>query len=95
MRSQWLTALLVILVGGLAINGIFGLSGPRDLLVLRQHSALLANERDKLVIDNTALQERIARLGSDDVYLQQLIRLELGYTRPGEFVFRFARPDTP
>jgi cell division protein FtsB len=95
MRSQWLTALLVILVGGLVLDGIFGSSGPRDLLVLRQHGALLANERDKLVIDNTALRERIVRLRSDDTYLQRLIRLELGYARPGEFVFRFARPDTP
>ena len=85
----------MMLVAALALNGFLGPSGPRDLLVLRQRSTILANERDMLMSDNTILRERIARLRSDDTYLQQLIRQELGYTRPGEFVFRFTRPESP
>jgi cell division protein FtsB len=84
-----------MVVAGSVLGGSFGSSGPRDLLVLRQRSTTLANERDSLVSDNTALRERIVRLKSDDAYLQQLIRQELGYARPGEFVFRFARPESP
>jgi cell division protein FtsB len=95
IRSQWLTVLLMMVVAGSVLDGSFGSSGPRDLLVLRQRSTTLANERDTLVSDNTALRERIVRLKSDDAYLQQLIRQELGYARPGEFVFRFARPESP
>ena len=85
----------MMLVAGFVLDGFFGSSGPRDLLVLRQRSITLANERDALVTDNTSLQNRIVRLRSDDAYLQQLIRQELGYARPGEFVFRFARPESP
>lgn len=87
--------MLTMIVAGLVLDGIFGSSGPRDLLVLRQRSITLANERDALVIDNTALRERVLRLRSDDTYLQQLIRQELGYAHAGEFVFRFARPEYP
>jgi len=82
-------------VAGLVLGAIFGSSGPQDLLVLRQRSTTLTNERDTLISDNTALQEHIVRLKSDDAYLQRLIRQELGYARPGEFVFRFARPESP
>ena len=95
MRSQSLTMLLMLLLAGLMLDGAFGSAGPRDLLVLRQRSVTLTKERDLLVIDDSALRERIVRLKSDDAYLQQLIRQELGYARPGEVVFRFAQTEFP
>lgn len=82
-------------MAGLLLDGVLGSSGPRDLLVLRQRSVALSQERDMLANDNSALRQRISRLKSDDSYLQQLIRQELGYARQGEFVFRFARPESP
>jgi cell division protein FtsB len=87
--------MLAVVLAGLALNGLWGSSGSRDLLFLRHHSSLLIRKRDRLVLDNAALRERIARLKSDDVYLQRLIREELGYVRPGEFVYRFAKPEQP
>ena len=87
--------MLAMVLAGLVINGLWGLSGPQDLLVLRHHSSVLTGERDRLVRDNAAFRERIARLNSDDTYLQRLIRQELGYARPGEFVYRFPRSEQP
>jgi cell division protein FtsB len=93
VQRRWFTLILAMLLGALALNGAYGPSGPRDLLVLRQHSNALAKERDRLLADNALIQLRIARLRSDDAYLQQLIRQELGYARPGEIVYRFANPE--
>jgi cell division protein FtsB len=87
--------MLAVVLGGLALNGLCGSSGPRDLLALRHHRGVLTEERDRLVLDNAAFRERIARLKSDDAYLQRLIRQELGYVRPGEFVYRFPKSEQP
>jgi cell division protein FtsB len=95
LRRQWPSLMLAMLLGGLAVDGLCGSSGPRDLLVLRQHGSVLANERDALLADNAVIRDRIVRLRSDDAYLQQLIRQELGYVRPGEFVYRFPKSREP
>ncbi|MBV8054698.1 MAG: septum formation initiator family protein [Deltaproteobacteria bacterium] len=84
-----------MVLGGLAINGLWGSSGSQDLLVLRRHSRMLTRERDRLAQDNAVFRERIARLNSDDTYLQRLIRQELGYVRSGELVYRFPRSEQP
>jgi cell division protein FtsB len=95
LQRQWLTLILAAVLGGLGLNAIWGSLGTRDLLVLRQHSSALTRERDKLILDNAAFRDRIARLKSDDAYLQRLIRQELGYVRPGEFVYRFPKTEQP
>jgi cell division protein FtsB len=95
LRRQWLSLILAVVLGGLALNGLWGASGPRDLLVLRYHGRMMTEERDSLVLDNASLRRRIVRLKSDDAYLQQLIRLELGYVRSGELVYRFPKPEQP
>jgi cell division protein FtsB len=95
VQAQGLTLILLILLGALTLDGIYGPSGPRDLLVLRQHSDALARERDRLLADNALIQHRISRLRADDAYLEQLIRQELGYARPGEIIYRFANTEQP
>jgi cell division protein FtsB len=87
--------MLATILGGLALDGRWGPSGPRDLLILRRHSSALIRQRDALLLDNAAFRDRIARLRSDDAYLQRLIRQELGYVRPGEVVYRFPKPQQP
>jgi cell division protein FtsB len=87
--------MLGAVVMGLAFDGLCGASGPRDLLILRRHSRALIRRRDALLLDNAAFRERIARLRSDDAYLQRMIRQELGYVRPGELVYRFPKSEQP
>ncbi len=82
MRLDVVTLIFAVLFVGLGIDAIWGSSGLLDLLLLRQHSNALAAERDKLLQENRDLLSRIARLKSDDDYLQQLIRQDLGYARP-------------
>jgi cell division protein FtsB len=87
--------MLVSILGGLLSDGLWGTWGTRDLMILRQHSRRLVNERDRLLQDNAAFRKRIVRLNSDDAFLQQLIRQELGYVRPGELIYRFSNPQPP
>jgi len=95
VRLQWLSLIFAILLGGLALDALCGSSGPRDLLVLRQHSNALESEHDALLAENAAIRDRIVQLKSDDAYLQKLIRQELGYARQGEFVYRFPKSEPP
>jgi cell division protein FtsB len=87
--------MLVMVLGGLILDGLLGSSGPRDLLILRHHSSVLTRRRDTLALDNAAFRDQIARLRSDDIYLQRLIRRELGYVGPGELVYRFPKSERP
>ena len=95
LSPQWPTLIFAFLLGGLALDAMCGSSGLRRLLVLRQHSTTLAAERDRLRLENAGIRDRIARLRSDDAYLEQLIRRDLGYTRPGELVYRFPKSEHP
>jgi cell division protein FtsB len=95
LRRQWLNLILAGVLACLTFDGIRGANGPCDLLILRYHSRTLTRERDRLVLDNAALRVRIIRLKSDDAYLQRLIRQELGYARPDEFVYRFTKSESP
>jgi cell division protein FtsB len=95
LRRQWLSLMLAVVLAGLLVNGFWGSSGAQDLLILRHHSGVLMVKRDKLILDNAAFRKRIAQLKSDDTYLQRLIRLELGYVRPGEIVYRFPKSEQP
>jgi len=64
------------------------------LLVLRHHRVHLEQTRQQLLSDQSALQVEVRKLGSEDHYLQNLIRRELGFARPDELIYRF-RSDAP
>jgi cell division protein FtsB len=90
LRREWLGLILAAVLGALALNCFYGPLAPRDLLVLRQHRSRLTVTRDQLLAENAQLKTRVDRLRSDDAYVQSMIRQELGYARPYEFVYRFS-----
>ena len=92
LRREWLSLILGGILGALILNCLYGPLGPRDLLVLRRDRGNIAAKRDQLLAENAELKERVARLRSDDLYVQSMIRRELGYSRPNEFVYRFREP---
>ena len=96
LRREWLSLILGAVLAALVANCLTGSLGPRDLLALRRNRAQLESTRDQLLVENTELKARLVKLRSDDTYLQRLIRQELGYSRPDEFVYRFSdfRPAT-
>jgi len=90
LRREWLSLILGAVLVALVANCLTGSLGIRDLFALRGHRAQLERTRDHLLVENTELKARLVKLRSDDTYLQRLIRQELGYARPDEFVYRFS-----
>ncbi len=73
----------------LSLNGLFGPGGPRDLKDLSRERVRLLAENDQLRGENVRLTAQIQKLRSDPAYVQKIIRQELGYARPDEFVYYF------
>jgi cell division protein FtsB len=89
LRREWLSLILGAVLLVLLANCIWGPLNPRDLAVLRQHREALETQRAELIARNAGLRTIVQKLGSDRRTLEHLIRRELGYTRPGELVYRF------
>lgn len=94
LRREWLSLILGGVLAALILNCIYGPLGPRDLLILRHDRGRLAAKRDALMAENVQLKERVAKLSSDHLYVQSMIRNELGYSRPNEFVYRFPKSNS-
>lgn len=90
MRRESLTLILSALLVIACLNFALGPRGLSDLLLLRHHRNRLENEREHEQSDQRDLQVTIAKLQSDDAYVQRQIRKELGYAHPNELIYRFA-----
>jgi cell division protein FtsB len=89
LRRQSLNLILGAVLAALSLNGLFGVEGPRDLLVLSRERTRLLTESDQIRAENTQLTAQISKLRSDPSYLERMIRQQLGYARPDEFVYYF------
>ena len=94
LRRQGLNLILVAVLAALILNCLFGPEGPRGLVGLSQERARLLSENDQLRSDNIQLTAQIGKLRSDSSYLQRMIRQQLGYARPDEFIYYF-RSNSP
>lgn len=90
LRRQWLTLVLAAACSLMAVDLVTGPLDLGDLMALRARRAQLESVHRELLKSNAALKLKLARLGSDDRYLERLIREQLGYVRPDEVVYRFA-----
>jgi cell division protein FtsB len=82
--------MLLVTLALLIANCVRGRLGLRDLIMLRNHQAELQTERDSLAADNARLALTVKRLESDNRYIENMIRRELGYSRPDELIYKFA-----
>jgi cell division protein FtsB len=95
LRRQWPSLILAGILLILVVSAIWGPLSPRDLLILRRERVNLTAQHQVLLDRNAALRTNIQNLRSNDRYLQHLIRRELGYTGPGELVYKFADEQPP
>jgi cell division protein FtsB len=95
LRRQWPSVILAGVLLILVVNAIWGPLSPRDLLILRRERVNLTAQHQVLLARNAALRAGIQNLRSNDRYLQHLIRRELGYTGPGELVYKFTDEQPP
>lgn len=91
MTSQRLIVLLyVVLLTAIGLGaGALFLDAREEYAKLKQDQAAsaakLATARSRLAEQQMILE----RLKTDPVYVEKVIRTQLGYARPGEYIFRF------
>lgn len=97
LPASWPLYLLGLLILLLALVTIVGERGALHLWRLRGEKNQLDEQNYRLQKANQEMRQRIARIRTDDHYLEKLAREELNLVRPGEVVYRFpnteSRPD--
>jgi cell division protein FtsB len=90
-------ALAVATAASLALIAVvvFGSRGVLHLRTLTAEEAELGRRIAVLIRENEQLRERIHRLRTDDRTLERLAREQLGFTRPGEVIYRFGSRPNP
>jgi cell division protein FtsB len=87
-RQLWLPVLLVVYVL-LALSTLVSQRGLLHLWKLQQEQQALEAKVFALLRENEELRSRIARLQTDDEFLEKVAREELGFVGKGELVYRF------
>lgn len=95
LRREWPSLILITVLAALVVTFTLGQEGPRQLADLVAHRARLADENNHLQDENAQLELQIARLQTDDRYVQRLIRQQLGYVRSNELVYHFRSAEQP
>lgn len=90
--GQALTIGLVVAIGLMAGSLLVAPDGLPSLLALRRERQRLGEEAVALLEQNQSLRDQIHRLRSDDRFLEELARRELGFVGADETVYRFRRP---
>lgn len=91
---------LLIGIAALSVFGgvtFWGTGGFNDLLVAQSEQGQLEEQLLDQQRRNDQLRQRIARLQSDDGYVERLARIRLGMVRKDETVFldSVAKPEPP
>src|ERR1035437_8906617 len=95
LRREWLSLIFGGVLVMLLLSAMLGKQGPRDLVALQSHRAALEKHRNQLAADNAAFRTRIAKLRSDDRYIERLIRRERASARPADMGYRSPAEDQP
>lgn len=94
LPASWPLYLLGSLILLLLLVTIVGERGALHLWRLRGEKAQLDEQNYQLQKTNEALRQRIARIRTDNRYLEKLAREELNLVRPGEVVYRFPKTES-
>ncbi len=93
LRRRWPSLILTILLIAGGLNCAVGPNGAYDLMKLSRYRTGMIAENEHLKNENAQLESQVGKLRSDDAYIQRVIRQELGWARPDEFVYRFRPTD--
>jgi cell division protein FtsB len=91
LKRLWLP-LTLALYALLAVSALVGQHGLLHLQELRREQQALETEAFTLARENAELRDRVARLKTDDEFLEKVVREELGFVQKGEFIYHFRNP---
>jgi cell division protein FtsB len=86
-RSYLLQYVLVFLASAVFINGLIGDKGLIERLRTSRQRQALVDAIEQLRSRNAGLREQIRRVRTEPHAVEELIRRDLGWIRPGEKVF--------
>lgn len=89
LRQRAVLAAAAVVSTALIAVVIFGSRGLLHLRTLTDEQDQLGKRIALLLHENEQLRARIQRLRTDDRTLERLAREQLGFTRPGEVIYRF------
>lgn len=84
--------LLFVLLAGVVYAFVLGDGGVIRIAMLRHERSLLDRRINELEHNATALETEIARLESDDFYIEKTGRERYGYIKPGDKVYKIVEP---
>lgn len=93
-KIKWLRYVLLGVIGLGIYHVLNGPSGGINLWKLKQANAKEVKSLDSLTARKHELEIEKTRLEKDSGYIEKVARKELGMSKPGEKVFRFAAPDS-
>jgi cell division protein FtsB len=89
LRQRVALALAIAASTALITAMVFGSRGLVHLRTLTTEQDEIGRRIAVLLHENEQLRDRIHRLRTDDRTLERLAREQLGFTRPGEVIYRF------
>jgi cell division protein FtsB len=95
LRQRVALAMAVGAAAALVTAMVFGSRGLLHLRTLTDEDEEVSRRIALLLHENEQLRDRIHRLRTDDRTLERLAREQLGFTRPGEVIYRFGNRPRP
>ena len=95
LRQRVALAIATVASTALITAVVFGSRGILHLRTLTSEHDELGHRIALLLYQNELLRDRIHRLHADDRTLERLAREQLGFTRPGEVIYRFGAHPSP
>lgn len=92
-KHKAVVALGAIMLGLCGFFAVFGSGGVVQLRRIQAQQAETENDAFVLAQRNGRLRDHLQRLGTDDAYLEKVVRERLGWIKPGELVYRVDRRD--
>jgi cell division protein FtsB len=84
--------LLFVLLAGVVYAFVLGDGGVIRMAMLRHERSTLDRRITELEHNATVLETEIARLESDDFYIEKTGRERYGYIKPGDKVYKIVEP---
>ena len=96
-RRWWVRYGIVFVFAVLLVNAVAGEKGYLELRRSQQRKAEVEAALVARRAENAVLQSRIQRMRTDRAAIEESVRQQLGYAKPGELVFtvREPRPQAP
>jgi cell division protein FtsB len=88
LKYKAVVAAGIVLLALCAVSAVFGSGGVVQLRRVHAEQAQAEAEAYSLAQHNQALRDHLARLESDDAYLEKVVRERLGWIKPGERLYR-------